>query len=101
MNGLWRLLSLGLLLLFVALQVRLWVGEGSLAEVVQLQRQLKELRLELDQLSERNAALNAEVADLRAGTEAIEARARRELGMIRDDESFYQVFETTPDTGDR
>lgn len=97
---LWRLIIPGLLLLFTALQVRLWVGEGSLAEVVQLQRQLAELQGELAQLRERNAALSAEVEDLRTGTEAIEARARRELGMIRDDETFYQIFETASGTGE-
>ncbi|MES9827952.1 MAG: cell division protein FtsB [Candidatus Thiodiazotropha sp.] len=81
------------LLLF--LQYRLWVGEGSLAEVNNLKQEVSQLQKELVGLRERNRALQAEVEDLRSGQTAIEERARSELGMIKEGETFYQVI--TPD----
>jgi cell division protein FtsB len=92
-----RLALAVLLVVFVALQYRLWVGRGSLAEVRQLERQIAEQRAEMRVLKERNDALRAEVDDLRDGLEAIEARARGELGMIRDGETFFQVIEPAPE----
>jgi cell division protein FtsB len=89
-----RLLVGVLLLVLAALQYRLWVGEGSLAEVRQLQLQIAAQQTELVDLRERNAALQAEVEDLRGGLEAVEARARGELGMIREGETFFQVIES-------
>ena len=82
-----------LLLVLLALQYRLWVGEGSLAEVTTLKRQLLQQRSELTDLQERNATLQAEVDDLRQGLEAIEARARSELGLIREGETYFQLLE--------
>jgi cell division protein FtsB len=82
-----------LLALFVLLQYRLWVGDGSLAEVWQLHRQVETQKSENDQLEERNQTLDAEVQDLKQGQAAIEERAREELGMIRDDETFYHIIE--------
>lgn len=95
----WRLqLVFGaLLLLLLALQYRLWVGEGSLAEVMQLERQLAIQAAELADLRERNATLQAEVDDLREGLEAIEARARSELGLIRPGETYFQLLPATED----
>lgn len=88
-----RILILILFLLIVILQYRLWVGEGSLAEVSTLQQQVEEQKKQNVSLRDRNAALDAEVTDLKTGFEAIEERARSELGMIREDETFYQVVE--------
>ena len=88
-----RLLIAVLFLLLLLLQYRLWVGEGSLAEVSNLRREISTQRAELDRLIERNQALQAEVADLRKGLDAIEERARSELGMIKKGEIFYQVIE--------
>jgi cell division protein FtsB len=88
-----RVVVVALLALLMALQYRLWVGEGSLAEVRHLERQIAAQQEELAVLRERNEALRAEVTDLRAGLEAIEARARGELGMIREGETFFQVIE--------
>jgi cell division protein FtsB len=88
-----RILILILFLLIVILQYRLWVGEGSLAEVSTLQQQVEEQKTQNASLRDRNAALDAEVTDLKTGFEAIEERARSELGMIREDETFYQVVE--------
>ena len=98
----WRLrLAIAVLVLMLAvLQYRLWVGEGSLAEVRQLQRQTARQQMELGRLRERNEALRAEVEDLKAGLHAVEARARRELGMIREGETFYQVIESARDGDD-
>jgi len=88
-----RLLIFILLILFVVLQYRLWVGEGSLAEVSNLSDKVEAQKIDNQRLKDRNAALDAEVQDLKTGYEAIEERARSELGMIKDDETFYQVVE--------
>jgi cell division protein FtsB len=88
-----RLLIAILLLLFILLQYRLWVGPGSLAEVNNLQHEISELQQELANLRERNRALQAEVDDLRGGQAAIEERARSELGMIKEGETFYQMIQ--------
>jgi cell division protein FtsB len=91
----WRLqlVIATLLLLLLGLQYRLWVGEGSLAEVASLKRQLAQQRSELQDLHERNATLQAEVDDLKKGLAAIEARARSELGLIRQDETYFQLLD--------
>lgn len=91
----WRLqLALGVLLLvLIALQIRLWFGEGSLAEVLALKQQLAAQRAELADLYERNATLQAEVEDLKEGLAAIEARARSELGLIREGETYFQLLQ--------
>ena len=88
-----RLLLAILVLLLILLQYRLWVGPGSLAEVNNLKHEIAELRAELVGLRERNNALQAEVDDLRGGKAAIEERARSELGMIKEGETFYQVIQ--------
>jgi len=88
-----RVLIGALLVLLVLLQYRLWVGEGSLAEVNALKREIAEQTRELSQLRERNRALQAEVEDLRSGLDAVEERARSELGMVKEGEVFYQVIE--------
>jgi len=91
-----RLLIGVLLVLLLFLQYRLWVGEGSLAEVSSLKREIEEQARELVQLKDRNRALEAEVEDLRNGLEAVEERARSELGLVKDGEVFYQVIEPEP-----
>jgi len=82
-----------LCLLLILLQYRLWVGEGSLAEVNNLEKEIATQKQELEQLRQRNRALTAEVQDLKQGLNAIEERARSELGMIRKGETFYQIIE--------
>lgn len=82
-----------LILLFVLLQYKLWFGDGGLLKVRELERAVAEQEAENAQLKARNQALEAEVRDLKQGTAAIEERARTELGMIRDGETFYQVVE--------
>jgi len=88
-----RWLVLGLVLLLAFLQYRLWVGDGSLAELHNLRARIAETEEELAQLQTRNNALAAEVEDLRTGVDAIEERARSELGMIQSGEVFLQVVE--------
>lgn len=90
-------------LLLLSLQYRLWVGDGSLAEVWDLYQQVEIQRDENQSLRERNQALEAEVQDLKQGLGAIEERAREELGMIKEGETFYQIIEPPADhdSGDR
>ena len=82
-----------LALLLVILQVKLWVGDGSLAEVHRLSLAIDLQKDRNSRMHERNQALEAEVKDLKQGQEAVEERARSELGMIKNNETFYQVVE--------
>jgi cell division protein FtsB len=88
-----RILIFTLVLLLGWLQYRLWVGEGSLAEVHALKADIARQTQELAQLRARNQALAAEVANLKSGNEALEERARMDLGMIKPGEVFLQVIE--------
>lgn len=88
-----RLLIAGLLLLLVVLVVRLVFGDGSVQEVWRLHEATEEQRLENNKLRLRNQTLAAEVKDLQKGLEAVEERARSELGMVRDGEVFYQFID--------
>ena len=88
-----RILIVVLLLLLGWLQYRLWVGEGSLAEVAALRHEILAQGEELEKLRTRNRRLQAEVEDLRQGQDALEERARSELGMIKEGEIFLQVIE--------
>jgi len=83
-----------LLALLLILQYRLWFVEGSLAEVHRLEGQVERQRAQNETLRERNRALAAEVRDLKSGLDAVEARARSELGMVGEGETFYQVVES-------
>jgi cell division protein FtsB len=82
----------GLVVLLLALQVRLWTGKGSLAEIAELRERVGTHRAENRRLTEHNALLEAEVRALKADPGAVEARARSELGMIRDGETFYMIL---------
>ena len=82
--------------LVLALQYPLWFGKGGWIKVRELDRQLAEQRAGNDRLKVRNDALDAEVRDLKQGLDAVEERARVELGMIRQDEVFYQVVTPAP-----
>jgi len=89
-------LVLILLLLLGGLQFKLWYGQGGLVEWWALREQRDNQILENRRLKERNSSLEAEVADLKDGLEAIEERARSEMGMIKTDEVFYQIIDTRP-----
>lgn len=88
-----RLLLLVLVALFAFLQYRLWFGEGGRRSVAALQQQVRQQTRENEGLQQRNAALAAEVEDLKSGETAVEERARSELGMIKPGETFYRVVE--------
>ena len=88
-----RLLTVLLVLMIAALQYSLWLGKGSWLKVWELDRQIVTQKEINQQLHARNAALDAEVIDLKQGYEAIEERARSELGMIKSDEIFFQVLD--------
>jgi cell division protein FtsB len=92
-----RYVALILLILLIALQVKLWVGQGGMAEVWRLENAVAEQKRKNDELRARNDALSAEVANLKDGEEAIEERARSELGLIKPGEKFYQVVEPAVD----
>jgi len=83
-----------LLFLLTILQYDLWVGKGSIHEVRLLETAIQLQEQENLRLKERNDALQAEVLDLKHGLEAVEERARTELGMIRNNETFFHVIET-------
>jgi cell division protein FtsB len=101
-----RWVLLGLVLLLGWLQYRLWFGIGSAGEVAALEAQVGHQGRENGGLKERNAALAAEVRDLKEGVAAVEERARSELGMIKPGELFYRVVDdpaqrgTPADAGD-
>jgi cell division protein FtsB len=87
-------LILGVLLVLV--QYPLWLGKGGWLRVWDVDRQLASQRAKNDMLQARNEALDAEVRDLKQGYEAIEERARFELGMVRKDEVFFQIVDPNP-----
>ncbi len=82
-----------LILLLGGLQYRLWVGEGSLAQVSGLNKQIAEQQGENQRLLERNRILEAEVMELKQGMETVEERARQELGMVKEGETLFQLTE--------
>ncbi len=88
-----RIVLILLIILLFWLQYQLWVGKGSLTEVRELRHAIESQKEENGQLKERNESLAAEVKDLKAGLEAIEELARSEMGMIKKDETFYQIVD--------
>ena len=92
------MLTLALAALIVLIQYPLWLGRGSWFRVWEVDQQIRAQRETNRQLQTRNNTLEAEVRDLKVGLDAIEERARSELGMIRQDEIFFQVLEAAPAT---
>ena len=84
-----------LLVILVLLQLKMWFGGGGYRDVQRLAERVEEQARENEALAQRNRELQAEVEDLRQGLDAIEERARSELGMIKEDEEFYQVVPGT------
>lgn len=82
-----------LIALIAQLQYRLWFGDGSINEISTYQTRLDELKIQVEEKKHRNDRLYAEVLDLRKGQEAVEERARNELGMIKPSETFIHVIE--------
>ena len=88
-----KLLTLSLLVALGAIQYPLWAGKGGWLRVWEVDQQIEAQRETNARLQARNGALDAEVRDLKQGLEAIEERARSELGMIRHDEIFFHLLE--------
>jgi cell division protein FtsB len=86
-----------LLVLIGLLQYRLWFGDGNVLELRRMKDRIVELQREGERRQQRNAALDAEVTDLKQGTEAIEESARQNLGMIKQGEVFVQMVEDRPE----
>lgn len=87
-----------LILLLILLQYRLWLGsDGSIPQWLQAQHALKNLKIENIDLIARNAQLAEEVEDLKSGLDALEERARSQMGMIKPDETYFQLIEPEPE----
>ena len=95
-----KILITVLILVFIGLQYKLWFGDGSLSEVVQLSRELEIQKAKLDELEERNRILEAQVLDLQNGLDAFEEKARNDLGMIKQGETFIQLIPAEGDQPD-
>ena len=87
-----RIITLALAALLLLIQYPLWLGKGGWLTVADLESQVAASRAKTEQLKARNAKLESEVSDLKNGTEAVEERARYELGMIKQNEIFVQVL---------
>jgi cell division protein FtsB len=87
-----------LVAVIVLLQYRLWLSADGVSELSRLDQAVERQKGENAELEERNEQLMAEVADLKSGMDAIEERARSELGMIGRNETFYQVVPVRPRT---
>jgi cell division protein FtsB len=91
-----RILSIVLAVLIALLQYPLWLGKGGWLRVWEIDRQVKAQKDDNARVRVRNDALDAEVRDLKQGYDAVEERARYELGMVRQDEIFFQIMDKTP-----
>ena len=89
-----RVLTLIFVILIASLQYPLWLGKGSWLRVWDVNRQISTQKEANAKLKARNDTLDAEVRDLKQGYAAIEERARSELGMVKQDEVFYQVLQS-------
>lgn len=94
-----KIIAFVLLVLLIWLQYKIWLQDGGIPEVIQLQQEIEVVKTEVQRLEERNSSLDAEVKDLKKGLDAIEERARSEMGMIKEGEVYYQVIE--PDQDER
>jgi cell division protein FtsB len=92
-------LLLGLFILLGLLQYRLWYGDNNMNQYVILQKQIASQQKSNQKLVDRNQVLKEEIIDLKSGTEALEERARNELGMVKKGETFYRVVGIEPKNG--
>jgi cell division protein FtsB len=88
-----KIIAIVLLFLLIWLQYKIWLQDGGVPEVLQLEQEVAAENAEVERLQERNQSLDAEVKDLKRGLDAIEERARSEMGMIKEGEVYYQVIE--------
>ncbi len=88
-----RLIALSFAALLMLIQYPLWLGKGGWLRVWELDRQVAQVKGNNEKLKERNGKLESEVQDLKTGTDAVEERARFELGMIKKNEIFVQILD--------
>lgn len=93
----YRVLLIVLVLVLIGLQYRLWISDGSLAEVQRLQETNTALKSTIEQARTRNKALAAEIENLKSGEEAMAGRARSDIGMVKEGEAFYLTVEPRED----
>jgi cell division protein FtsB len=89
-------IALVLIALLVGLQVKLWIGDGGMRDLRAIRARVTEQQGDNVKLQQRNAALRADVDDLKHGQDAVEARARSQLGLIKPGEVFYQIVDLPP-----
>lgn len=88
-----RTLLIVILILLLLVQYRLWIGDNSLAEREHLRQEIAQQQLEIERLQARNEVVAREVEALKDGLDEIEARAREELGLIKDGETYYLILD--------
>jgi cell division protein FtsB len=89
-----KVITLVLFVFFALLQYRLWFGKNSVPDYLALESRVSQQRADNDKLIKRNKVLYADTDDLKSGLEGIEERARNELGMIKDNETFFRIVTT-------
>ncbi|HEU0277214.1 MAG TPA: cell division protein FtsB [Rhodanobacteraceae bacterium] len=89
-------LALILIALLIGLQVKLWLGDGGMHDLRAIRARVSEQQADNGKLKRRNDALRADVEDLKHGQDAVEARARSQLGLIKPGEVFYQIVDLPP-----
>lgn len=87
-----KFISAILIVLLCLLQYRLWLGKNSIPDYLEIQKQVAEQSKQNANLRQRNNLLMADISDLKMGIEAIEERARNELGLIKQGETFYRIL---------
>ncbi|WP_395345147.1 cell division protein FtsB [Ningiella sp. W23] len=85
-------IAVTLIALLAALQARLWFGKNSIADYQSMQAQISELEQQNVNLKQRNALVKADITDLELGIDSMEERARHELGLIKEGETFYRIL---------
>ncbi|MBA6232445.1 MULTISPECIES: cell division protein FtsB [unclassified Colwellia] len=93
-----RAITVLLLIFIVLLQHRLWFGKNSVPDYLALENEVQRQILDNDKLKQRNKLLYADTDDLKSGVEAIEERARNELGMIKEGEIFFRLIPSEKNT---
>lgn len=88
-----RLIIICLIIMLIGLQYKLWIGEDSLLQWVQLDKKLETQQVENKRLLARNQAIEADIVELKSGDQALEERARFDLGMVKQDETYYQFVD--------
>ncbi|MCX7114813.1 MAG: septum formation initiator family protein [Gammaproteobacteria bacterium] len=88
-----RTMTFILLIVLAGLQYKLWFGDGSVRDLIKLQKKAEKQFIANQQFDEKNAGLVADIKELKNGHQALEEQARQTLGMVRDNEVYYQIIE--------